>query len=305
MGRVAISRVGEPDFIWTPYQGFNSTLSENTLGLAFSYVRALRPGLLNEAKLGRTSDNLGWNRPHPEIPTLALPDIPNGATQQYQLYLPGSPAFYAYSNNNTTWEMLDNLTWVRGRHLFTAGGGALPRSSQGFLTAGRDGEYIFNGVFNFILDSPSQFSTSVSRKALPDLQQPDFNRQYRYNQYFLFAQDTFKVTSRLTLNYGIRYENFGAPSNTGPVKGRFGGAAGARPEFPAASGKASRADLYQSTGPGVRERADLQIRWHRVSRHGSASQAICSENPARWCAALTASSSTGHSTTPSAECPHQ
>src|SRR5262249_8063449 len=60
--------------------------------------------------------------------------------------------------------------------------------------------------------------TTVLRQALPRLATPDFNREYRYNQYFLFAQDTFKASSRLALNYGVRYEQYGAPRNTGPVK---------------------------------------------------------------------------------------
>ena len=189
-------------------------------------MRALRPGLMNEAKLGRSTDDLGWDRPHPEIPTLLTPDVvttANGLRGVGSVYLPGSPAFYAYRNRNKTWEMLDNLTWARGRHVFTAGGGLLLRSSDGFLTAGRDGEYRFGSVFSF--------SFSTSRIPVPDrgfaaaaadLQQPDFNREYRYNQYFLFAQDTFKATSRLALNYGLRYEQYGAPRNTGAVKDAHG-----------------------------------------------------------------------------------
>src|SRR5205085_8516159 len=118
---------------------------------------------------------------------------------------PNSAAFYGYSSNNRSWEMLDNLNWASGRHVVAAGGGALLRGSDGYLTAGRDGEYRFSTLFGFILDQPSALQTSVSRQALPRLQQPNFNRRYRQNQYFLFAQDTFKVTSRLTLNYGTRY----------------------------------------------------------------------------------------------------
>ena len=60
--------------------------------------------------------------------------------------------------------------------------------------------------------------TTVSRQLLPTLQTPQFDREYRYNQYSLFAQDTFKATSRLALNFGLRYEQFGAPQNTGAVK---------------------------------------------------------------------------------------
>lgn len=219
--RVAISRLGRPDFIWSPYKDFLSALRQNTLGLALGYVRTFGAGLVNEAKLGRTSDDLGWNRPHPEIPTLNAGDlvpIGGGLAEAVNLYLPGSPAFYAYDNRSRTWEMLDNLTWAHGRHVFTGGGGALLRGADGYLTAGRDGQYIFNGIVSFLLDSPSRFRTSVLRQNLPELRQPDFNRQYRYNQYFLFAQDTFRVTSRLTLNYGLRYESYGAPRNTGAVK---------------------------------------------------------------------------------------
>jgi len=180
--------------------------------------RALRPNLVNEAKLGRSTEDLGWNRPHPEIPTLSASDFVPGGFGAVPLYLPGSPAFYAYRNRNKTWEMLDNLLWARGRHVVTAGGGLLLRSSDGFLTAGRDGEYQFSGLFGFILDQPSMFRSAVSRQALPALQLPNFDREYRYNQYYLFAQDTFKATSRLALNYGIRYDQYGAPRNVGPAK---------------------------------------------------------------------------------------
>ena len=35
---------------------------------------------------------------------------------------------------------------------------------------------------------------------------------------YFFAQDSFRVSSRLTLNYGVRYDNFGGPENTGATK---------------------------------------------------------------------------------------
>ena len=59
---------------------------------------------------------------------------------------------------------------------------------------------------------------AIDRTALPSIQQPNFNRTYRYGQDYLFAQDTYKLTRRLTVNYGVRYEFYGGPENTGPVK---------------------------------------------------------------------------------------
>lgn len=110
------------------------------------------------------------------------------------------------------------MIWNHGRHLITSGAGLLLRQSSGYLTADRDGEYLFDNVVQFAVSHPSAFVISLDRQALPDARVPDFNREYGYRQYYLFAQDTFKVTSRLTTNYGLRYEYFGSPSNTGPTK---------------------------------------------------------------------------------------
>ena len=42
-----------------------------------------------------------------------------------------------------------------------------------------------------------------------------FGRNYDYKQYFFFAQDSFKISRRLSIDFGLRYEHFGAPVNTG------------------------------------------------------------------------------------------
>ncbi|HEY3835824.1 MAG TPA: carboxypeptidase regulatory-like domain-containing protein, partial [Bryobacteraceae bacterium] len=206
-GRLSFARLGEPDFIWSPYPAFISPLDEDTTSFGITWQRTLSPAFTNEAKLGYSTDNLGWNRAHPEIPTLLSGD---GTT------LPGSPAFYSYKNLSNTWELLDNVVRTHGRHVTTVGGGVLRRSTSGYLTAGQDGQYLFSNIAFFALDRPAFFSAAVARGS--GTQQPSYDRDYRYNQFFLFAQDSFKVTSRLTLNYGLRYENYGAPTNVGSTK---------------------------------------------------------------------------------------
>ncbi len=213
-GRLSFARLGEPDFIWSPYPAFISPLSEDTTSFAITWQRSITPALTNEAKLGYSTDNLNWNRAHPEIPTLISGD---GTT------LPGSPAFYSYKNLSNTWELLDNVIRAHGRHVTTVGGGVLFRNTSGYLTAGQDGQYLFSNIAFFALDRPAFFSAAVAEPLpLPNhtvtAQLPSYNRDYRYNQFFLFAQDSFKLTSRLTLNYGIRYENYGAPTNVGATK---------------------------------------------------------------------------------------
>jgi Carboxypeptidase regulatory-like domain/TonB-dependent Receptor Plug Domain len=209
MFRAMGSVFAEPDFIWTPYPDFISALHQNTWAGAVSDSHTFRANLLNEARASFSSDDLHWNRPHSEIPTLASLD---GVT------LPGSPAFYAYRNANRSWELLDNLMWSRARHQVTAGAGLLLRRSDGFLSAGQDGEYIFPNLVFFALDQPTQFRAAVDRTTLPAVTQPDSNRSFAYQQFFAFTQDVFKISPRLTVNYGFRYELFGAPSNTGAAK---------------------------------------------------------------------------------------
>jgi len=219
MVRVLINRLDEPDFIWSPYKAFISSLHENTISSGGSYIHQFQSNLTNEARLSYSTDGLGWNRPHPEIPSLTTNDsyVVNGV-QYSGVTLPGSAAFYAYKNVNDSWEVLDNLIWTRGQHLVTVGGGLLWRNSNGYLTAGQDGQYLFGNVLSFALGEPSFLEAAVDRTALPSIQQPDSNRTYQYGQDFLFAQDTFKITQRLTVNYGVRYEFYGGPENTGTAK---------------------------------------------------------------------------------------
>jgi Carboxypeptidase regulatory-like domain/TonB-dependent Receptor Plug Domain len=219
MGRVVINRLTEPDFIWSPYKDFISSLHENTVAAGGSYIHSFQANLTNEARLSYSTDDLGWNRPHPEIPSLTTSDSYAVDGVEYSgVTLPGSSAFYAYQNVNDTWEVLDNLIWTRGQHLVTVGGGLLWRSSSGYLTAGQDGQYMFSNILTFALGEPSFVEAAIDRSALPSIQQPDTNRTYKYGQDFLFAQDTYKLTQRLTVNYGIRYEFYGGPENTGSAK---------------------------------------------------------------------------------------
>ncbi len=208
MGRVAIGRTTEPDFIWTPYTAFISGLHQTTTGAMANWLHTWSPGLTSELKVNYNDDLLWWNRAHPEVPTLASGD---------GTLLPGSPAFYPYSNHNRTPEIIYSSVWTRNRHIVTAGVGMLFRLNSGYLAAGQGGEYIFANVIDFAFDEPQYFRAGINRLSEVPAQ-PDYNRSYSYNQNYFFIQDSFRVTSRLTLNYGLRYERFGAPQNTGAVK---------------------------------------------------------------------------------------
>ena len=135
MLRLMASLLEQPDFIWSPYAAFTSPLHENTWSVAVADTHTIRPNLINEARAAFSDDDLHWDRAQSQIPTLASLD---GAT------LPGSPAFYAYKNRNaSTGDARQRDLVGRAASDYGGRGRAAARVSNGFLTAGADGQYLF------------------------------------------------------------------------------------------------------------------------------------------------------------------
>ena len=212
--RLAYSRNDQPYFFWTPYPDFITPYGQGTTGLASNWQRSWTPRITSELKTSFSDDNLGWDRAHPEIPTLRVgADYSIGISPT----LPGSPLAYSYRNHNKSFETIFSTVLTRNKHVITTGGGFVLRRNTGYLTYARDSQYVFDGILEFLADSPSLFSTAMDRmstQAVP----PNFDRAYRYSNAFAFVQDSFRISKRLTLNFGLRYERFEAPSNTGAVK---------------------------------------------------------------------------------------
>ena len=191
-----------------------------------SWVHTFSPAIINEARFGFT--RVRWNNGVPSDPTGRFGltgdskvGIPFGV-QQYVGFTGQSisnNASYIGTNANpqvftdNTFNYYDNLTWQRGRHLFTMGGQAT-RYQQNYLNSGNVG---FLGQFGYT----GAYTENLSASNGPGYGPADFvlgrifntqlasplgnvgNRQWRLAGYF---QDDFKVSSRLTVNLGLRYE---------------------------------------------------------------------------------------------------
>jgi len=154
------------------------------------------------------------------------------------------------------WALQDNLSWTAGRHALKVGGsvnyGILYRNwdlglpgqyefaeltlkSDGtnsscaagsVITPSCDGTLQMDGTItnafnsNFTGDYPYFEETSVDpRIAAPN--KASAYRHYTTHDYAVFAQDDWKVTSRLTVNLGLRWERFGAPSEVHGIIAQF------------------------------------------------------------------------------------
>lgn len=105
----------------------------------------------------------------------------------------------------------DNLTWTTGDHAVKVGGGINrindTRRSNVFQT------YTFSSLANY-LAAISPTATVAQRRNYTQYAEsygnPDIN--YKSTFYNLFAQDDWKVTRKLKLNYGLRYDLYDIPN---------------------------------------------------------------------------------------------
>ena len=209
MGRASYAEFLQPNLLYNPYPGFSSGLSERALSLALSGTYSLSPSWTNEARIGRDGSRYSFERPHDNIPRLQT---------ENQVWLPGSQAYYGYGDRDHTWEALDNVVVAYRRHILKLGGGWLWRGIESGLSADASGEYTFPSLKAFAASIPDGLYLTYERSAGDAFTQPRFDRAYRYQQAYGFIQDSYQVSRKMSLNFGLRYEFFGAPFNVGQVK---------------------------------------------------------------------------------------
>jgi hypothetical protein len=103
----------------------------------------------------------------------------------------------------------DTLSWIKGKHQFTFGGG---------LTYGRDnmGKFDFEAYVipltwaDLLLGQANIYGTGWSNIYETYEGIGDFVRDWRYKDANGFVQDDYRIAKRLTLNLGLRYEHIGA-----------------------------------------------------------------------------------------------
>ncbi len=106
------------------------------------------------------------------------------------------------SRTNNVFGVSDDLTWVTGRHSFKFGGEIRRDQIRVSYINRPNGDFTFNGQYSgnaaadFLLGLPIQFRQGSGD---PNLDGSSWT-------YALYGQDEYRVGSRLTLNYGVRYE---------------------------------------------------------------------------------------------------
>ncbi len=194
--------------------------------LSLSLVSTLTPTLLNEVSVGPSVVRSSWEGNHGNLslgkngislpmlyPVTSSTNIPDMSFSDTNGSFTGFPWSYFGANPwhqaNTTINFNDNLTWVKSNHALKFGV-FYQRSRKDQIAWGNS-----NGQFSFNNCATSDGSTCAHGMSYASALLGYFTSfdqtstrpigYFRYNQLEFYAQDTWKVNTRLTLDYGMRF----------------------------------------------------------------------------------------------------
>jgi hypothetical protein len=178
------------------------------------YTHSFSPTAINVARFTAQRNNTKQNYPigtQPSPSQLGVgitPDLVDGPTN---INLEGNGLFAGYNPFgpanivDNTFTFTDDFSWTRGSHLLKAG--FLFSSYRDAMLYG----YYLNGEFDFygpLTSIGSGNDLADFLMGLPDdfQEYPNAPTNIRSHSFGGYAQDAWKISPRLTLNYGLRYE---------------------------------------------------------------------------------------------------
>jgi outer membrane receptor protein involved in Fe transport len=135
----------------------------------------------------------------------AIPNTNIAIAAGSEFTIGGGAASPGQSHNGPNPSVSDDVSWVKGTHQFTFGGTVYFQQMNYYSGVNANGTATFTGslsgsiLSDFMLGAPS--GTGFTQGPLYGF----YDRQWYFD---LYAQDSWKITPRLTLNYGVRWEPY-------------------------------------------------------------------------------------------------
>jgi hypothetical protein len=175
---------------------FDLPLTELTEFVNVNHTHVFSPTKLNELRAG-VSRLLGT----PDTPQdLGIPQIVISGLSMRQL------GNWPRGWSQTSYDFKDVFSWIKSAHAIRLGGELRREYGAARNTPNYIPEYDFANILTFVTDSPLQMIRMVDpRTGLPGT----VYSQLRFTEWALFINDDWKVKRNLTVNIGLRYENYG------------------------------------------------------------------------------------------------
>jgi hypothetical protein len=197
----------EPTLQGNSLPGFGDTRESKRQIATFSVDQSFSSVLVNEARLGFNRIHITFSPNALQNPaTFGIIDGKNFASGLPQISIGGTginlggPAGFPQGRGDTTAVASDTLSYVRGRHSFKFGGEYRRFYNDNFNSD--SGTLSFLNVAQFAAGTPQTFSISPGNNP----------SRIATGELGLFAQDSWKILSRLTVELGVRYDWNQTPS---------------------------------------------------------------------------------------------
>lgn len=177
-----------------------------------NYTHTFSPNLLNSATFAYTKFDFAFNDTPHSANLLQMPFMTNiygnGSVSGFTRFVP----FY---NTERQWYGRDAVLWTRGRHSFTFGVEAANnyQTNINYVYA-RPFINTFSNMEDFLNDTLDDELVLGHFSALTGNYLPNASNG-QVTRYGLYAEDSWKVTPRLVVNYGIRWDDLGNPAPYG------------------------------------------------------------------------------------------
>jgi hypothetical protein len=211
--------VGEPPGTYVP--GFPGLHQARNQYFTLQDRRTFGHDVINELRLGinRTTASTSIVNTDPRLSISLLPGQPFGMLNVTGMSLIGNSPLFPLGDFSTVYQFQDQLSRTTGRHTLKFGGEFRRIQTNSFLDFGVNGLYTFQDLTAFGLHATSNNpALEFFLQALPlsyvgaDPSASDSHRSYRQSVVSGFAQDFFRVSSRLTVNVGLRYDFYSNPT---------------------------------------------------------------------------------------------
>ena len=225
----------------SPYVGYDTGETDLNQNIAININHVFSPNLVSTTKLNynRLTDHqpLGTAPLTPGLFSNAAVNALPGTAYQYVMpgYVETSTAnALPFGGPQNLYQIYEDLSWTKGKHQFKFGGDYIQTRDNRVFGAYENavqilGSNLFDGVSNLVNGNTYQYEAAIYPQGnypcsktetghynvtpsclfnLPATS-PSFKRNYIYNDWALYGQDSWKISPRLTLSLGLRWEYYG------------------------------------------------------------------------------------------------